>query len=210
METNYKPNSHKFKEEQKASSEKKEITKVVSGPAKVKKKNPSRKIADMFISEDAANVKSYIMLDVIVPAIKDVVSNIVKDSIDMVLFGGTGGSKKRANTGNSPYISYNRFSDKRDRERERDRYHEYRGVPSRYDFSEISIKNKKDAEDVLERMDEIMDTYGMVKVADLFDLVGIAVEYTDNDYGWTNLRDAKVIRDRDGYVLDLPRIKSLR
>ena len=78
---NYKPNSHKSKEEQKKTSEKKKLDKVISGTAKVKKKSKTGKFADMFISEDARNVKSYIVSDVLIPAAKKLISDIVKDGI---------------------------------------------------------------------------------------------------------------------------------
>ena len=57
----YKPNSHKFKEEQKESTSEKKVEKVISGTAKSKKKNEIQKFADVFISEDVNNVKSYIL-----------------------------------------------------------------------------------------------------------------------------------------------------
>jgi len=46
----------------------------------------------------------------------------------------------------------------------------------------------------------------MVSVADLYELVGIQGSYTDNKYGWTkNIRNASVVRVRDGYLLKLPK-----
>jgi hypothetical protein len=49
----------------------------------------------------------------------------------------------------------------------------------------------------------------MVSVADFYDLVGVDGTYTDNKYGWTNIRNAYVNRVRDGYVIKLPRAISL-
>lgn len=66
----YKSNSHKSKEEQKETAPEKRVEKVVSGTVKPKKKGEMQKFADVFISEDVNNVKSYILLEVLVPAIK--------------------------------------------------------------------------------------------------------------------------------------------
>ena len=205
--SDYKPNSHKSKAEIKAqeTSNEKKVEKVITGTAKVTKRNGARKFADVFISEDASNVKSYVLMDVIVPAIKDVLSNVVKDSVDMILFGSTGHSRRRTGT-NSSYVSYNRFSDRRD-----DRRYDSRYTPaSRYSFDDITLETKGEAEDVIERMKELLDVYDMVSVADLYDLVGISRDFTDNDYGWTNLRNARTVRVRDGYMLDLPKVTSLK
>lgn len=58
-------------------------------------------------------------------------------------------------------------------------------------------------------MDELIEIYGMVSVADLYDLVGITGNYTDNKYGWTNIRNAEPVHVRDGYMLRLPKVTSL-
>ena len=66
-----------------------------------------------------------------------------------------------------------------------------------------------EAEDVLERMDELIATYQVVSVADFYDLVGVSGNYTDNKYGWTDIRNASVIRVRDGYMIKLPKALPL-
>ena len=83
----YESNSHRSKELQReeAQSEKR-VQKVVTGNVKTRK-NEVRKFTDIFISEDAANVKSYIFMDVLVPAIKKAISDIVTDGVDMILYG---------------------------------------------------------------------------------------------------------------------------
>ena len=59
----YKPNSHKSKEEQKNLVPEKRVEKVISGTVKSKKKSEMQKFADVFISEDVNNVKSYIVME---------------------------------------------------------------------------------------------------------------------------------------------------
>jgi len=73
----YKPNSHKSKETQEAIAEKK-VEKVVTGVVKVKKTNGFEKLAGTFVPDDVDSVKSYIMQDIIVPAIKDVILDAVR------------------------------------------------------------------------------------------------------------------------------------
>ena len=195
----YKPNSHLSKTNKKESlPEKKPIEKIVKGKVKVKKKNEMRKLADVFISEDAANVKSYVLLDVLIPAIKKAISDIVTNGIDMILYGETGHSKKRSL---SSTISYNKYYD------EPRKRVDHSGIRARngYDYEDIILYDRREAEDVLRRMDEIAEMYGMVSVGDLYDLVGITGNYTDNKYGWTNIRNAEPIRVKDGYLLKLPK-----
>lgn len=187
----YKSNSHRSKEIER---EEKKVERVVKGQVKSKKKN---KFADTFISEDAASVKEYIIFDVLIPAAKNAISDMVTTGIQMMLYGEVrGGSKSKGSK-----VSYSKYYDDR-RERDYDRRSRTR---SGYDYDEIILESRAEAEEVLNSMDDLLERYGLVSVADLYDLVGVTGNYTDNKYGWTNLRNASVQRLRDGYLLKLPR-----
>ena len=80
---NYPSNSHKAREE----VAEKKVEKVVSGKTSTKKKSGIRKLSDTFLSEDVSNVKSYIFSEVLLPAAKKLVSDIVTNGIDMLLYG---------------------------------------------------------------------------------------------------------------------------
>ena len=198
MNEEYKSNSHRSKEDKtEALTDRKKVEKVVHGRVRTKPKSGVSKITDIFISEDAANVKSYIVMDVLVPAVKKAISDIVRDGIDMILYGESRGRKSSSASG---YVSYRDYS----RSDDRDRFRDSRSRSS-YAHDDIVLDSRGEAEEVLTRMDELIDTYGNVSVADLYDLVGKSSEYTDNKYGWTNIRNAEPIRVRDGYMLKLPK-----
>ena len=198
MNEEYKSNSHRSKEgKTEALTDRKKVEKVVHGRVRTKPKSGISKITDIFISEDAANVKSYIVMDVLVPAVKKAISDIVRDGIDMILYGESRGRKSGSASG---YVSYRDYS----RSDDRDRFRDSRSRSS-YAHDDIVLDSRGEAEEVLTRMDELIDTYGNVSVADLYDLVGKSSEYTDNKYGWTNIRNAEPIRVRDGYMLKLPK-----
>lgn len=190
----YKPNSHKSKEE---SSERKKLDKVVTGTVKTKKKGEIKKFTDLFVTEDISNVKNYILMDVLVPSIKKAISDIVTSGIDMVLYGGTGKGKRSSNVDRISYTDYSRYGNSRPLDNYRTR--------SGYSYDDIIIESRGEAEEVLTRMDELIEQYGVVSVADMYDLVGKTCEYTDNKYGWTNIRNAEPVRVRDGYMLKLPK-----
>lgn len=196
----YAPNSHKSKEEkaQTEAPERKKLEKVVTGKVKTKKRNEMSKLGEIFIAEDARNVKSYILMDVLVPAVKKAISDIVTNGIDMLLFGEGGRARK---TSGASTVSYRNYYDQKDTRRD---YSNAR-TRSGYSYDDIILESRGEAEDVLARMDELIETYGIVSVADLYDLVGKTCNYTDNKYGWTNIRNAEPIRVRDGYMLKMPK-----
>lgn len=198
--TEYQSNSHRSKEAKAeiANTERK-IQKVVSTKAKTRE-NKGRKLTDIFISEDASNVKSYIFMDVLVPAIKKAISDIVTDGVDMILYGETGGRRKSRSSGDKvSYKSYygDRFSENRDRDRS--------GNRARFDYDDIIFNTRGEAEAVREQMCDVIDQYGFVTVADMYDMADLTAPYTSTKYGWTNIRNAEAVRVRDGFVLKLPK-----
>ena len=194
---NYVPNSRKSKEGGKdVPAEKKKVEKIVTGNVRTKKKGEISKFKDVFISEDMSNVKSYIIMDVLIPAAKKAISDIVSNGVDMLLYGETRGKKSSAN---ASYVSYRDYSSKRDDRRSASRS---RAV---FDYDEIVFDNRGEAEDVIERMGELLDTYGVVSVADMYDLAGLTCDFTFNRYGWTSIRTAEVRGTSDGYTIKLPR-----
>lgn len=206
MSEQYKPNSKRYKESQdkdrfeKDYRERQKLDKVVRGTVKTKKKSEVQKFADVFISEDVANVKSFIVMDVLVPATKKLISDIVTNGLDMILYGATG--FHRSSTTRADKISYVEYSNQRHRDR---RFDDYRSSRPGYSYDDITLESRGEAQEVLTRMDELIETYGMATVADLYDLIGKSSNYTDCKYGWTNLRNAEAVRVRDGYKLKLPK-----
>lgn len=193
---NHQPNSHKYKEELKEQFNEKKVKRVVKGKVKTKKKNEMTKFKDVFISEDASNVKSYIFMDVLVPAVKKAISDIVRDGIDMILYGESG---KREKGKSSSYVSYRDYN-KRDERRDN------RSARPRFDYDDLIFENRGEAEAVLEQMCDMIDRYGLVTVADMYDMADLTQPFTSNRYGWTRLGTAEVVRaGRDGYIIKLPR-----
>lgn len=200
MEQDYKPNSHKFKSEQQE-LQNKTIEKVAAGATKIKKKSGVRKFVDGFIAGDAENVKEYVIKDVLVPATKKAFSDIITGAVDMILYGGTGGRKKSSGS----KISYASYYDSR----REDRFSSSSSVRPRFDYDELIFETRGAAEAVRDQMGEIIDRYGFVTVADMYDMADITQPYTSQKYGWTSISNSEIIRVRDGYVIKLPPAKVI-
>lgn len=200
---NLPDNSHKARAEKSTTAPAptgKRVEKVVTGKVKTKK-NEMRKLTDIFISDDISNVKEHILLDVLAPAIKKALYDAVVNSLDMVLYGGRRNKRSTADR-----VSYRDYSSVSRDERSYNRTRTTTG----YSYDDVVLYTRGDAEAVLTRMDEIMEQYDVVRVADLYDLVGITGEHTDNKYGWTNIRNAEVVSLRDGtYTIKMPRAVPL-
>lgn len=203
----YQSNSYRSKELQRIESktaetqEEKRVQKVVNGKVTTRKNN-TRKITDMFISEDASNVRTYVVMDVIVPAFKKLVYDIFTDGIDMILYGGTGGGSRKTSSGSK--VSYRKYYDERhnDRDRRESRYSDR----NRFDYDDIEFESRGEAEAVRMEMLDCIDRYGTVSVADMYDMAGLSAPYTSSKFGWSSIRTAEVKRVRGGkYIIDLPK-----
>lgn len=191
----YKSNSDKSKEK----PEEKNIDKVATGHLKAKKASGLKKFADVFISDDVNSVKSYILLDVIVPAIK----RGIVDAINIILYGDTSRSKKSSTASKISYRSYYESDDyRRDDKINRSR--------PRLDYDEVLYDTRGEAESVLDRMYDIIREYGIVSVSDFYEISDIPNDnYMLNRYGWNDLSGTRVARTRDGYILTLPKARAI-
>lgn len=187
----YKSNSHKSREAGKEPIPEKKVEKIIAGSARSQKKSGIQKFTNVFLPEDVDNVKSYIFEDIVVPAVKDIILDAVRAFLGVNSRSGGKGST-------ASKVSYRKYYEENNR---RD-YGENR-TRTGYDYDNVVVDTRGEAEEVLARMDELIVEYGLVSVADLYDLVGISGNYTDNKYGWTNTDGAKVVRVRDGYMIKL-------
>ena len=191
MKTNYQSNSHKSKRI--AVEDKNKVDKIVKGKVKTKKKNS---ILASFINDDLQDIKKYIVEDVLIPTIKKTITDVVKNSIDMFFYG----EVSRSNRSNSSRISYSSYYD-RDREP--------RSRRNSLLIDDIVLESRAEAEEVLDRLDEMIEEFGMASVLNLYDLIGVTAPFTADKYGWTDIRSASVVRTKDGYMLKLPRALPL-
>lgn len=201
-EVKYQPNSHRSKELAAEASRERErkVEKIVTGKVKTKSNN-ARNLANIFISEDAGNVKSYLFMDVFVPALKKLISDVVRDGIDMLLYGKSQGSRSSGSK-----VSYRSYYDSGNSSR---RENSDTRVRSRFDYDDLIFDSRGEAEAVRKKMEDVVDRYGFVSVADMYDMADLTAPYTASKYGWTSVRNSEVVRINGGYIIKLPSVVPL-
>lgn len=190
----YEPNSHKSKERK----ERPRMKSVVKSSTNAKKPSIVRKVWNAFFPEDVESMKDYILLDVIIPALKDAAEDTFHATIR-----GVGSPRKKTRYDHvSSKVSY--ASD----DRRRTDYTNRRNAIFNYD--EVIFDTRDDAEIVLTTMEEALAAYEEVTVLDFYDLSGRTIENAmAARYGWTDLSNARVVRGFDGYYIQLPKAKPL-
>jgi hypothetical protein len=202
-----KPNSNKYKATQAEESKKERMKPVVSkGAIKTTKKPLSRRFADTFIKEDVDDVKSWMLTEVIIPGVK----NLLLDGLSMIFFGEVASRKSSRGSSRSSRGSYRDYSasyrsSSRSRERDRDQYLD----DDKLDYRNIVLNHRDDAERVVDQLKWRIEDQGSASVADLFDLVDIAGRYTDNNWGWTRVSQIGTRRVRDGWLIDVDEARPI-
>lgn len=194
-------------------TEDRKLEKVVTGTVKKQRRSLGKKLAETFLEDDTKSVGNYIFHDVLIPAAKSMICDMVGwgGFAEILLFGDKRGSRTRREGGKSftSYGSCYHSTDRDVRDRDRDKRDISRVGRARHDFDEIVLDTRGEAEEVLSRLVDLTIDYNQATVADLYDLVGISTNFTDNKYGWTDLHNATVTRVRGGYLINLPRPQPL-
>lgn len=178
-------------------------------PPRVKKKSFLQRMGETFLGEDTGNVGQYIIGEVLIPAAKSTIQDMVSGGIEMLLFGESGGRSRSRRDRGKTVVSYGSYFKK-------DRYdrdsRETRRVPGYHNRLEgIVFESRGEAEIVLDGLVDLLDEYETVSIADFYELAGIEnmIEFTDNGWGWQNLSRARVIHTRDGFEVEFPRPERL-
>lgn len=197
--TNLPDNSFSAREAKpKAEQPEKKFDKVTTGEVRTKKKSEVKKIFRSLVPEDITSFRAEARQDVLIPAIKRVLFEI----FSLFFLGDRGAAESRRNRSRSSVSYRDYYQDPRDDRRDRGRPR----MVGMYEYDDVIFPTRGDAEIVLEELEAAIEMYGQVSVADLYDLAGVTCNtYTANRYGWEDLRNARVVSTRDGYIIQLPR-----
>ncbi len=196
MSEEYKSNSNKSRNGTVATPERR-VTQPVVTNAVAKKKSGVKKLADAILSDDVDSIKTYVVHEVVIPMFKNAIHDIITGSADRIF--GKGDTRRHGTAASR--INYRDYYDRSDDRRSSYASHS-RAV---YEYDDIMIANRADAEAVLSAMDDMLVRYRQVRVADLYDLVHIVPPHTAWDYVWTDLSTARVERVGNEYTIRLPR-----
>lgn len=180
---------------------------VISGTAVERKEPLRKKFLQAYAGDSAQSVGQYLLMDVIVPGTKNIISDLVTQGINRLLYGGA--RPVQSNVGqNGGYRKF--FNGSPQTQQTQQNTQVVHQAQAANQFGEIVLQSRSDAELVIDELRQLIEAYGNAKVANLYSLVGITGDFTNQSYGWTNLSRAGVIQIREGYLLDLPKPEILR
>lgn len=179
----------------------------------VQRKKPMRhRVADTLFPERAQSIGQFVLQDVIVPTVKDLLYEVVTAALGRSMWGNAG--RRAVNRfvqgpqqGPGGFVSYNLMSQSPSVQKGPGQLRAMQpDEPTRSsrDFGQFVFPNRGEAEFVLERLVDVVREYQVVTVSELFTLIGQPATTTDHKWGWFNLSGAAVQGIHGGFVLTLP------
>lgn len=206
-------NSHAARQAaQKASvptEEREKAEKVITGTVIQKKPNVFKRFARGMVADDVTNVGDFVFAEVVMPAVRNLMYDIISQGTHRVLFG-TARGRRNVVAGYGGPVSNLKTAYNRVQSESAPSSPMSREDQARHNFDELFLPSHADAMEVLENLVARVERYGSASVSDLYDYLGVTGGFTDQKYGWTDLRNADVRQTRRGFVFDLPRPQVLR
>lgn len=207
--TDFPSNSKTTPTPKKAASKKAKpevVESVVVGPTKVKKKGLGDRFKQVFLGADLRGAADYILMDVVVPAVRNLVVDSATKGIERVIYGETTRRPTRSGARQPSQTIYGTPVPRQGRTNmlpdQPPRYVSGRPGPSAQ--GDIIYASMEEANMVLDNLRTITEQYGYSSVSDYKGLSGVATTYVDQGYGWYNLANVGVRQIRDGFLIDLP------
>lgn len=183
---------------------------VVAVTPTMKKKGIARRLfGGLFGPDGLRKIGAYVTTDIVVPAVKNMLADSLKSSVDMALFGEnrptSRGYARPSDPQPAPKTNYAAIS--------RSRQPSERSSSSRSSryIEDYVIGDRVEAIECLDQLTELADKYNNVAVADYYDMIGVPTNYTDNNYGWTidSIKHATILSVRGGWIIKFPALELL-
>lgn len=176
-----------------------------------------KRIAESFTGDSAKTVGQYLLFDVVIPAAKALALDMLSQGGERLLYGDSRG-RSRLQSGSGSRLgstNYNKIYgavaqgvqsgiNRRDDPREMSPR-----ARALHDFDDVVLADRGEAQGVLNAMQDILNEYDRVTVADLYSLIGVTPSFTDHKWGWTDLQGSRVDPVRGGFLMVMPKTGPL-
>lgn len=182
------------------------VSKVTEGKVTVSESMTAGKILRSFMPQDVGSIGRSMVMEVMLPQLKQTFYNALKNGLD-TLFWGPGGPKKNSSSGIGTKVNYTGYSNPG----KTTSVVNASRPSATMDPEDVHFETKMDAQDVLDTMLEVIETYGEVSLADFLEISGVANDnYTYRKYGWQSLAGSEIRRLGTGeFYIRMPRVKPL-
>jgi hypothetical protein len=199
----FPPNSHKARAGYESGP--KRVERVTSEDVRRRKPSLGKLIRQTLFTGDTARIAvENTITETVIPEIREMILEASNSMLERVITGRHRGNRRSPAANPLGHVAYNTQYQRGPAPRTQPQQLS-RPSRMRHAFDEIVISSRQEAEEVLDRMYDLLSRDEVVTVADLYELTGIVSSHTDKKWGWEDLRGSSVGRVRGGgYLLELP------
>ena len=184
----------------------------------------------LFFGDDGLRgVTDHLVRDIFIQSIQTTISDVATNTINTISYVATTSIKRaifgesyddRSRNSNDYWHGSRRYVDNRmsssrgrgyvdySRQSEKALHHKSENLSNVVRVIEFDSAN--DANDVLSYMIDSVEQYGLVTVADFYELSDVASKFTDHQFGWTNLDGVRVVPIRGGgFYISFPPVVTV-
>lgn len=186
--------------------EQKKVKKITKGKVIRRKKKPTTGL-----EQSMKTAWDYIKDEVLIPALRDTAFDAVTTGAQSIFYQGVDNvstrhaGRTRGVIGNHK-TNYNEVSARRGINRPEP---ERRVSVSRTQVDDIVVSSRSEADQIIDTLKAEIEQYDVATISSLYSMVGITPTFTDEKWGWYDLRGAAPKRVRDGFLLILPEPEAL-
>lgn len=184
---------------------------VIQGEVIIRKKSVGRKIKEIFFGGDFKNAARYVMAEVALPAVRNMVVDTVSKGVERVIFGPDRSSVSRSSR--TSYGGRTQYSQPIVRSYSSvmlPHQPPYLSRQARMQTDDIILSSREDCEATLEYLGNCIDKDRVATKADLLEFLGRPWQFTDQKWGWSFIGNAEVVQIREGWLLDLPPMEPIQ
>ena len=166
-------------------------------------------VARSIFAESIQGVGTYVLHDLILPNVREMIQSVVVGGIERALYGDSAPRPYRPYTGYASPSRQNRPAGWTSRT------NYSAGAPTPRDdqwtnrppsYSDLVVPSRREAEDVLQALLDMAERYGSASVGDLFSLAGMSTTHVDESWTWNanEVAQGRIQMRRGGYGFSLP------
>lgn len=173
----------------------------------IRKNSPGRKLLQSFIQDDAQTIGDFVIYDVVIPKIKDIIFEGIDGALSRILWGDDRGNSINRNGTRSQVAYHSQYRSRYSSSRETKPIETKDFVNTSRDPERIRVIDRREGERILDEANYLLEDTNYVSIKDLYQISRIPDDgnYMNLEYGWYSLRNAYVDKDRTGWVLKMPR-----
>lgn len=167
------------------------VERVTSGHVHQKQDNLALRFIKELVPNGDIPLGEYLWQKVLIPTVRGTILDIIH-----MAFGVSGPSYKSGSSTRYSDLSRDwNYSAKQSEKKKR---------PYSASYKPVIVDTRRDAERILDGMEEILARYDVASVSDLYQLAGIPVVSIDSKFGWYSIEGSRIVYVSDGYMVKLP------